>query len=395
MRGGTVKHQMGRARNWTKEEEEFLCENWGKLSVPTLCERLNRNKNAIRIRVQRLGLPAFLENSDYISLNQLLKAVTGSNSSYSYKSTSWVKNRGLPVHSKRIDKCTFRIVYLDEFWKWAEKNRSFIDFSKMEPLALGKEPSWVEEQRQKDYIKSAIQKVSPWTSVEDQRLIHLLKQHKYGYTELSEMLQRSAGAIQRRCTDLGLKERPVKADNHTLWTEQDFRVLADGIRSGASYTEISLLIGRSEKAIRGRVYEAYRTEVADKVREMLGNGHWGSGAPDLTVWDARRKAPVKKDLTHLAALLKMQRNALGYEAFWQKDMCMNWDPIEGCIAGCTGCDDCGNAFQRIPAQYCVRCGITFYDHQKDLRCPRCREQRRKQAARKYYAQNKKGESERV
>lgn len=40
---------------------------------------------------------------------------------------------------------TFKIIYLDEFWKWAEKNRSFLDFSKMEPLALGKEPGWVNE----------------------------------------------------------------------------------------------------------------------------------------------------------------------------------------------------------------------------------------------------------
>jgi hypothetical protein len=380
---------MGLGRNWTKEEEEFLCENWGKLSVPTLCERLNRSKNAVIVRVNRLGLPAFLDAGDYVTLNQLSIAVTGSNNAYSYKTTSWVKNRGLPVHNKRVNNCSFKIVYIDEFWKWAEKNRSFIDFSKMEPLALGEEPLWVSEQRKKDFSALALQRKDPWTPIDDQRLIHLLKQHKYGYADLSKMLQRSAGAIQRRCTDLGLKERPVKADNHTPWSEDDYAALADGIRSGASYTEIGLLISRSEKAIRGRVYEAYRTEVADKVREMLGNGLWGSGAPELTVWEARRKAAVKQDLSQLLVLLKMQRNALGYEAFWQKDMCMNWDPIEGCMVGCSGCDDCGNAFQRIPAQYCVRCGITFYDRQKDLRCPRCREQRRKQAARKYYAQNKK------
>lgn len=376
---------MGQARNWTAEEEDFLCENWGKLSVPKLCEHLTRSKNAVIVRVNRLGLPAFLDNGEYLTLNQLIGAVTGSENSYSYKTTSWVKNRGLPVHSKRVNNCSFKIVYIDEFWKWAEKNRSFIDFSKMEPLTLGKEPPWVPEQRRRDFASFALQRKDPWTSVDDQRLVHLLKQHKYGYAEMSKMLQRSAGAIQRRCTDLGLKERPVKADNHTPWSEDDYAALANGIRSGASYTEIGLVIDRSEKAVRGRVYEAYRTEVADTVREMLGDGPWGSGAPELTVWEARRKAPVKQDLSQLLALLKMRRGALGFEPYWQKEMCMKWDSLEGCTAGALSCDDCGNAFQRIPAQYCVRCGATFYERRKDLRCSRCRDQRRKQAARKHYA----------
>ncbi len=332
-----------------------------------------------------MGLAPFLESGEYITLNQLLIAVTGSNSAYSYKAISWIKNRGLPVHSKRNNQCSFKVVYIDEFWKWAEKNRSFIDFSKMEPLILGIEPPWVEEQRKKDYAAFAIQRKDPWTTLDDQRLIHLLKQHKYGYAELSAQLHRSAGAIQRRCTDLGLKERPVKADNHTPWSEKDFQIITNGIRSGASYTEIGLLVGRSEKAVRGRVFETYRTEVADKVRSMIGAGGWGSGAPELTVWEARRKAPVKQDLSQLVALLKMQRNALGFDEYWQRHMCMNWDAVEGCTAGCTSCDDCGNNFRRIPPQYCVRCGATFFEREENLRCPRCRDQRRRQAARKYYA----------
>ena len=376
---------MGQARNWTEQETEYLCDNWGKLAVPTLCERLNRSQTAILLRVQRIGLPAFLESGDYITLNQLIAAVTGSDRSYSYKTTSWVKHRGLPVHSKRNNKCSFKIVYVDEFWRWAEKNRSFIDFWKMQPLILGKEPPWVADQRRKDFAAFSMQRKDPWTTLDDQRLTHLLKQHKYGYAQLSEQLQRSAGAIQRRCADLGLKERPVKADNHNPWSDTDFQILADGIRSGASYPEISLLVGRSEKALRGRIYETYRTEVPDKVRSMIGTGSWGSGAPDLTVWDARRKAPVKQDLSQLVALLKMQRSALGFNEYWQKDMCMKWDPVEGCTAGCSGCDDCGNNFQRIPPQYCVRCGATFFEREKAQRCTRCRDQRRKQAARKYYA----------
>ena len=150
-------------------------EKWGKLSIPTIAQNLNRSVNAVKVRVARLGLGPALMAGDYITLNQLLFAVKGTNAGGNYTMKSWVENRGLPVHTKKVDKCRFRVVFLDEFWEWAEKHRSFIDFSKMEPLALGEEPSWVAEQRKKDFQAFAIQRKDPWSSAEDSRLIMLLK----------------------------------------------------------------------------------------------------------------------------------------------------------------------------------------------------------------------------
>ena len=103
---------------------------------------------------------------DYVTLNQLLVAVTGSRGSYSYKCESWVKKRGLPVHTKRVVDNSFKVVYLDEFWEWAEKNRSFIDFSKMEPLILSAEPDWVGGQRKIDAVSFANQRKDPWLGLE-------------------------------------------------------------------------------------------------------------------------------------------------------------------------------------------------------------------------------------
>ena len=220
---------------WTKAEEQFLQDQWGVMSIPAIAKRLNRSVEAVIVRKNRLGLGPVLFGGDYISMNQLIIAVCGSNAGGNYKLKSWVENRGLPIHTKRVNQNSFRVIRLNEFWKWAEQHRSFIDFSKMEPLALGEEPAWVAEQRKKDFQAFAIQRKDPWTPDEDARLKMLLQQHRYGYAELSDILRRSAGAIQRRCNDLGLKERPVKADNHgssAAWTQTDFDVLADGIRKG-------------------------------------------------------------------------------------------------------------------------------------------------------------------
>ena len=142
---------MSKRPRWTAEEEEYLAENWGTLAIPTLARNLGRSEDAVVIRARRLGLGPFLDSGDYVSFNQLLVAVTGSNSGYGYKIKSWVENRGFPLHYKRVGSQQWRIVYLKEFWEWAEKNRAFIDFSRMELLALGEEPELVAEQRRKDF----------------------------------------------------------------------------------------------------------------------------------------------------------------------------------------------------------------------------------------------------
>lgn len=368
----------------------YLEENWGTFSIPTIAKNLDRSVIAVKNRAVKLGLGPVLQGGDYVTLNQLLTAVTGSESSYSYKTISWVQNRGLPIHTKKVDQCSFKIVYLDEFWEWAEKNRSFLDFSKMEPLALGKEPDWVAEQRRKDFQAFAIQRKDPWTADDDSRLVALVKQHKYGYAELSEILCRSAGAIQRRLTDLGIKERPVKADNSAKWTDGDYAMLAEGIRQGDSYTFIGKRLGKSEKAIRGKVYYQYLTENADKVRAMMGDGPWGFGAPEPTVKRAvvlsRTRTETKELLARLCGVLKhrtLELKKADYDCYFQRAVCENWDDLHSCCkAGCEDCDGCAE-FVRIRPQYCVRCGITFFERKKNLRCERCRTQRKKSAARKY------------
>lgn len=381
-------------KTWTHEEENYLEENWGYKSVPAIAQQLGRSVNGIIVRARRLNLGPALLSGDYITLNQLVIAVTG-HSVDSYLLISWVKNRNLPVHKRKVNNNSFRVVYIDEFWEWAKKNRSFIDFSKMEPLALGKEPEWVAAQRKKDFYSNALQRKDPWTQSEDDKLLRLLGEQKYGYKEISKILRRSEGAIQRRCLDLGTKLRPVKADNHgadSVWTDEHYRILSEGIRNGDSYALIGERIGKSEKAVRGKIYFTYLTESADKVRSMMGDGAWGYGAPEPTVKQgaslSRCRTQVKKDLSYLAALLKFRMNELGYDPYWQRFMCMNWDDFGGCAAGCTDCDSC-TEFIRIREQYCARCGGTFFERSENRFCPDCRMARKKQAQKKWCILNKK------
>ncbi|MFI3254416.1 MAG: hypothetical protein R3Y63_08805 [Eubacteriales bacterium] len=258
------------SKSWTEEELLYLEDKWGTLSIPTIGKKLERTACAVKEKAYRLGLGPVLEAGEYITLNQLCRGLKGY-SIHSYEITSWVKKRGLPVKKKKVDQNSFRVVYLLDFWIWAEENRSFLDFSRMEPLIFGEEPPWVAEQRKQDFHHVPQQNKKPWTEYEVQRLIYLVKQQKYSWIEISKELIRSNGAIARKLQDLGIKDRPVKSYTHNKWEPEDFEKLTSGILNGESYGKISENIGKSEKAIRGKAYQIYRTENADKIRKIIKN----------------------------------------------------------------------------------------------------------------------------
>lgn len=371
-------------KRWTKEEESYLEDRWGTTSIGSIAKKLGRSENAVIVRAQRLGLGAFLESGDYVTWNQLSIAL-GYSTADSYMLKSWVQNRGCPVRTKKVKNNKFRVVFLDEFWKWAEKNRSFLNFSKFEPFALGVEPEWVAEKRRNDKTMEKQYRKTPWTKDEDQRLEFLIRKQKYSYRELSEMLRRTEGAIERRIVDLGLRDRPVKADNHIKWTDKEFQQLGQMLADGLNYEQMSVVLGKSSKAIRGRVYRMYLAENLDKVRELIGDGPWGNGRPERKIkhyllMSREEKQQVKELMTRLAAIMRYQYKLSFDESdFWQKDICQHWDGY--CTAGEADCDSC-TSFQRIRIQYCKRCGKDFLERKENLYCKNCRKDRKKQYLRK-------------
>jgi len=259
------------SKSWTEQELEFLREHWGITPLKGLARRLGRSENAVIIKVTRLELGAFLESGDYLTLNQLYAALGISNGSSTYHKTSWIKKRGLPVRYKTVKKCKFQIIKLADFWRWAEQNQDILDFSRFEPLSLGKEPGWVEQKRRFDNMKSSRVKQTPWTAYEDKLLQEKLKLYRYTAAEIARDLHRSEGAVIRRISELGIMYRPLRNSSHgTPWTADELEVLHEKIVPGSNYTALAVYLPRhSEKAIRGRVYRLYGSENLDKVRKKM------------------------------------------------------------------------------------------------------------------------------
>lgn len=61
---------MGKARNWTAEEYDYLKENWGKYTIPQLAKKLNRSEEAVRIKVVRKSLGRAVDNANCLTARQ-------------------------------------------------------------------------------------------------------------------------------------------------------------------------------------------------------------------------------------------------------------------------------------------------------------------------------------
>lgn len=370
---------------WSEEEKQYLEENWGKHSISSIADKLGRTVNGVKIKAYKMGLGNFLESGDYITLHQFIVTI-GEGRNESYLTMRLIRD-GFPVHYKKIISKSVRIVYLEEFWKWAEKNQTKFDFTDFKEGALGAEPTWAKVKRKNDIKKSQVNQ-SPWTKDEDDRLEYYLNQYKYSYMDLSKMLNRTCGAIQRRVLDLGIKARPIKADNHIKWTEEEFNILTDLIKERCSYAEMQGILGKSDKAIRGMVFRTYLTESLDKAAQMMKDGKFGDGRPPIPIThrllNSKEKLQVKEDMTQFIGILKgLIKLNYDNDDYWQKDMCMHWN---GYI--CTQEEECCDActkFMRIQPQYCRRCGSTVISRKKIDICDRCKVARKKAYQRKYMA----------
>lgn len=251
--GRKLKPTPRAGKNWTPEEEAYLQDKWGTLSVSTIAKSLGRSIDAVVVRSQRLGLGSHLASDVRISVNQLMLALYQADTGSTGYTMHKLIREGLPVKTHKVKTKSFRVIDIDEFWKWAEDHKEFLDFSKFEEYSLGKEPDWAKVKRKADFQKLQQQGEhnEVWTGATDQKLKRMLSQHKYTYRDLSKELNRSEGAIKRRILDLGLKERPVR-NKTRMWTEEEVETLCEMAEKGYDWGQIADKLGRTALATRGK-----------------------------------------------------------------------------------------------------------------------------------------------
>lgn len=181
-------------RNWTKEEIQYLKENWGYSTVRTMATHLNRTRIALIVKSKRVGLKSCYKSGDYLTANgvaKLLKVDIHAVTDY------WIKKCGLKCTKKvmRLKKKMCLVEY-EDLMKWLSRNQDKWDSRKIKKYGLGYEPEWLRQKRILDSYEPA-RKNKKWTKAEDSLVMLFLEEGKK-YEEIAERMNRSASAVEHR-----------------------------------------------------------------------------------------------------------------------------------------------------------------------------------------------------
>ena len=237
-------------RHWTEEETQILVENYGQVTMKILLTKLDRSEVAIQNKVARLKLGRWFHNLDDPTLSEFSKYT---NISYATL-LRWSELYGLPLKKRRLKDFYIKIINLNDFWRWAEKNKNMIEWDKVEKYCLGAEPNWVQIARNAAIkSKDKSMKKIEWSKDEDEKLLWMLKQHRFTYPQIAKELGRTHGAIKRRMQHLKTKLRPVYLDNKRKYTQEEVDLILDMYQKGNSFRIIAEKLDRSEAGVRGKL----------------------------------------------------------------------------------------------------------------------------------------------
>jgi hypothetical protein len=241
---------MGQAPNWTPDELLYLEEKWGVLSIKAIAKHLHRSIEGVKIKANRIGLKDNRFAGDGITLNQLAQAL---NISYSIVK-NWHQHHDFPAKPKVLAvRRRVLIVEYHDFWSWAERHQSLVNFARVEPYLLGPEPHWVKAKRTLDTLNFNKRWVRPWSTQDDAQLRNLVEAYRFTYPEIAQALQRTEAAVKRRLYDLGLKARPVRLNNHIRWIPEEVDQLVEMVNHGYGFNTMAERLGKSALGIRGKL----------------------------------------------------------------------------------------------------------------------------------------------
>ncbi|MDF2841722.1 MAG: hypothetical protein K0R00_148 [Herbinix sp.] len=241
-------------RPWEKSDVQFLRDKWGEMSIARIAKKLNRTVNAVKVKAIRENLTNALNHLDGVTLNQLAK-VFGVSYGWIIKEI-WIDQLNIPFKTKITAQTkAYRYICIDDFWKWAAKNKHRINFSKLEENILGKEPVWVAEKRKADQQNLTYKKTSiMWSKYEDSLLKMMLIRYKYTYPQISKRLGRTEGAIKIHIKNLGWPERPVKTEGNVRWSDEEINKLIEMKNLGYGNNSIGDEINRTARAVEHKLY---------------------------------------------------------------------------------------------------------------------------------------------
>lgn len=268
---------MGLGPSWSADEVAYLDDRWGSVSIPAIARKLGRSEGAVKQKAKKIGLVRHIHSGEYVTLNQLKLALSVYGGGY----TEWIKKlkkNGCPIKYKASVKKKFAIIYMNDFWKWAEKNKKVVNFANFECNALGLEPGWVAVKRKADQVNRlyGYGRLDAWSPWENQQLIKMLNEYRWTYSDIAHRLCRTESAVKRQINKLKLKVWPLIREKHVKWTDEEINIVRSMHEDGYCADAIAAkLPRRSALAVQGKLEAMERGGKAQSdLNKMAKDNGW-------------------------------------------------------------------------------------------------------------------------
>lgn len=237
-------------KTWTTEEIEYLQKEYGRTNLDKISKKLGRTLSSVAGKAHRLKLGPSYEAQGEITAAELARSLGREKSTI----LRWIYNKELPsTHRKAKEKKKYQMIKIQDFWKWAEKNKNLMKWDLYERGSLPPEPKWIDEEI-KNYAKNIIKKQKvKWSKSDESYLKFYYKQGK-SISEIAKLLDRSEDAILCRIYKLKITKKV-----NISWRDIEIETLVSMRKNGSSFEEIAEELGRSEDGVKSR-YKRLRKE---------------------------------------------------------------------------------------------------------------------------------------
>lgn len=190
IRLGIYAYESPGHRYWTKEEEEYLENNYPFHAAADVAKHMGRSIDSVKRKAQSMNIKAY--GNACLSLKLLAKLFHCDICVI----TKWIHKYRLPHKIIKRGNIPYYEVDPEKFWKWAEKHKDIIPWQSYEHHSILPEPDWVCRQSGNDPLNHR----KPFTLKEKKKIIQL---HKNGssYADLADKYGRTKESIKHICLE--------------------------------------------------------------------------------------------------------------------------------------------------------------------------------------------------
>lgn len=229
-------------KKYTQEDDNYIEEKWGKISLKAIAKNLGRSETGIERRAMRLGLGGFVFNGEFLTTGQCAKIVGVDPKTIK----NWIKSFGLKANYRKINVKYIYRIEIDDFVKFLKNNQHLYNATNIEEYALGQEYEWLKEKRKLD-ATNTLKSNTSWTTKEEREAIKYFREG-LSCSEIAKIMNRTPISLRKKRALFikngieGIESAPTWSDFQKAfvtkhWTTMDIEEISKAINKPISSIE--------------------------------------------------------------------------------------------------------------------------------------------------------------